>query len=242
MRQLITALLFCVMSSVAASAQYSVVDTFRFRVMEKTPEHPFYGMGDEIGFSVNGVEGGTIYMIRDSVYIFTHENMRPDEAPTLALSGRGRGSDHYPKGYFDDDHENRIRYFRLPSDAPDTLYYVDSDNRWAGGMIVVVDSLVSGVAGSQVEAGWPELHRSIVSPNPLVSTGTLSFNMSQGTTLQVEVVDVLGRNRQSYSMSLSAPDSVDIPISRKGLPAGIYFYRVMRDDGELLTTGSFHVR
>ena len=65
MRQLITVLLYCVTSSVTASAQYSVVDTFRFRVMEKTPAHPLYGVGDETGFSVNGVEGGTIYMVRD---------------------------------------------------------------------------------------------------------------------------------------------------------------------------------
>lgn len=242
MRYLIVFTLLFSGVTVIASAQYSVVDTFRFRVIEKTPVHPYYGMGDSIGFSVDGVEGGTIYMIRDSVYIFTHENMGPVEAPVLGTSARGVGFDNYPKGYFDDDHPNKIRYFRLPSDAPDTLYYVSSDYRWAGGMIIVVDSLTTSVREDSRHTIGQMVTGSSIVPNPVTTTATLLITLPRSIDVHVEVYDLLGRMVQSGSTHSGQSGPVEIPISREGLSGGMYFYRVLQDDGELLTTGSFHVR
>ena len=63
-------------------AQNSRVDTFYITAAVKTEAHPYYGMGHERGYVVNGVEGDTIYLVRDSTYVFNISAV-PQNLPML---------------------------------------------------------------------------------------------------------------------------------------------------------------
>ena len=234
-------LLFCFAFSEMYSQQ-STADTFSFRFVEKTSAHPFFGLGDSIGYSVDGVEGGTIHMERGSVYSFVFLDMRADQAPTLATSGRGVGFDKYVGAYYGDDFSNLTIFYRLPFDTPDTMYYVGIDYQWAGGMIIVSDPPTGAVEESQASTTPTIVAGANVTPNPITSLGNLSFTLSTSTDLRVEVYDLLGRVVQPGTHYTALPGSVEIPISREGLRSGLYFYRLVRENGEILITGCFHVR
>lgn len=50
-------------------------DTFLFRSGIKTQNHPFYNEGYEIGLSVDGVEGKTLYLDAGKIYHIDSDNI-----------------------------------------------------------------------------------------------------------------------------------------------------------------------
>jgi hypothetical protein len=105
-----------------------------------------------------------------------------------------------------------------------------------GSVLTVDDFAFSG----SVPIGMNEIAATVISsvvmPNPFNEHATLHLIDLQVNNATLEVYDVLGNKvRQSGDLSGS-----NFLISREGLPAGIYFYR-LREENALIATGKFSV-
>ena len=84
-------------ASVWAQKKLPVAGVFKFSIVEKTPAHPFFGIGSARGYAVNGVEGDTLYIVRDSLYAIDFDTLRGSDIPISYTRPRGRSS-----GIFED--------------------------------------------------------------------------------------------------------------------------------------------
>jgi len=54
-----------------------IAQEFIIDVANKTPQDPFFGMGFQQGFTVNGIQGGLINVKRGGTYRFTYKGGNP---------------------------------------------------------------------------------------------------------------------------------------------------------------------
>jgi hypothetical protein len=93
-------------------------------------------------------------------------------------------------------------------------------------------------AGGEGTAGAPAVFAAWFHPNPARAEGTLSFSTTRPGPIEVDLVDVSGRQvRRLVSESRLAAGKHQVAVgSGRGagrLPAGIYFYRVRSGEGRL---------
>lgn len=231
-------------TSDAAAQQRSVVDTFTFSIVPKTEAHPYFGIGHDFGYAVNGVESPTLYLLRDSLYSIHYDTLDVLDIPQFYTKPIGGGRDFYPEVRISDDRKSQMYFIRMESDMPDTLYYASGAEPWMGGTVIAVDSLPSSVHANGRRAQSSPVVLSSITPNPVQNYGVISFAAPHVTSLQVQIVDVAGRVIRDWSYRPSSGSEVSIPIDREGLPSGVYFYRVLdpRAGGTLLTSGTLQIR
>lgn len=224
-----------------AQKELPVADIFTFAIVKKTPAHPFYGMGDSLGYMVNGVEGDTIYLIRDSTYAIHFDTLSAAQFPYYYTEPLGGSLNRYKKLRIGEYFEKNHIYIRADDETPDTLYYGNLEAAYMGGTFVIVDSLPSSVWESQSVVDNTRVS-SRIAPNPVRDLGVLSFQHRTSGRVQVQIVDALGRIVEDRAVDV-LPDA-RIEIDRGNLSTGIYFYRVVdaESNAEVLTTGSFHIQ
>ena len=244
MRTIFVIAFFAFIASDAVAQQRSVVDTFTFSIVPKTEAHPYFGIGHDFGYAVNGVESPTLYLLRDSLYSIHYDTLEPRDIPQFYTKPIGGGRDFYPEVRISDDRKSQMYFIRMEPDMPDTLYYASGEEPWMGGTVIAVDSLPSSVQAN--DRGAPSSPRilSAIMPNPVRDYGVISFSAPHVTSLQVHIVDVAGHVIRDWSYRPSTGSEVTIPIDREGLPSGVYFYRVLdpRAGGVLLTSGTLQIR
>ena len=230
-------------TAISYAQQRSVADTFNVTIVEKTPAHPHYGKGHDMGYAINGVEGKTIYMIRDSVYALYFGPMEYWEVPLYYTEPIGGGAGRYRNLDDGEERHARIYYIRARPDAPDTLYYASGEYPWMGGMILVVDSMSSSVSIEGSIPAQPTI-TSQMFPNPMSSMSHISFTTNRVVRCRVQIVDLHGRIVSETSSTTLPSGTVSIPIEQNDLPIGTYFYCVVEENssGAALTTGTFQMR
>lgn len=208
----------------AVQAQYA--DTFYVSVAEKTPEHPYYNVGYNEGYVVNGRQSPTIILVRDSLYLFdTHEV--PQSLVllfyTIPIGGtQGTYSDFVKESKL----SQGIRILKASNETPDTLYYASSRQPWMGGMILIVDSLTSSVEESKDHGSRVAGMQAAVSPNPFTEEAELRFVLDDRSHVRVDVLNTLGQVVGTQDAGLLEPGEKSVRLDASALPSGLYLYRV----------------
>ena len=133
-------------------------NTYLISSDKKTISHPFFGVGKEQGFSVNGVEGGYIVAKRGEKTTFrVRTGVKHDFY--LTTNPKGWGAAVYTDGV-----ENQFTYQDdvtfVPNDkAPKELFYGCRNHEAMGGKIVVADK---GDDVSKMEAKLKKEHEAMV--------------------------------------------------------------------------------
>ncbi len=110
---------------------------FTVTVDKKNSTHPYYRIGSERGFFVNGTAGGPIMMIRGQRYIF--DITAPGS--TFYLTTSDRGGVGFPEliTIFPPTQNGRILY--VPSaDVPTNLHYQSGNQEYMGGVALIFDN------------------------------------------------------------------------------------------------------
>ena len=119
---------------------------FTITVEKKTPNHPNYGRGHEIGFVVDGVQGEELVLTRGVTYVFhVRTNVQHDFYFTTSPRGRGAGT-------VADGVTGQFTYigdvtFTPTAATPDVMYYECRNHPFMGGKIHVAN------AGDKVKIG-----------------------------------------------------------------------------------------
>lgn len=113
-------------------------NTFMVTAEPKTKSHPEFGHGGEIGFSVNGVPGKELAVVRGEKYKFVVDTgVQHDFYLTTAPAGWGSGT-------YSDGVEGQFIYqgevsFAPAGSTPDVLYYQCRNHKYMGGKIYVLN-------------------------------------------------------------------------------------------------------
>ena len=223
-------------------AQQSRVDTFKVTVVDKTPAHPYYGIGSSRGCAVNGIEGDTLIVVRDSLYVF---NVREPEREfyfqfyTIPIGGT--------QGVYDGDFIKQqditrgIWTVRASRETRDTLYYASPEEPWVGGTILVVDSLPTSSVAEERRVLTTGESRAV--PNPCTDGTELRFASAEGGRVSVELVDLLGRRVLHREESSVPSGEQSLRIGTEGMESGLYHYRITitGSEEEQIITGQLRV-
>ena len=113
-------------------------NTFKIEIQKKGKEHPNFGLGNVMGFSVNGNQGRPIFVTRGQTYTFqVRTNVKHDFY--LSRSPQGWGASVYAKGV-----EGQFTYdgdvtFKPDASTPDKLFYQCRNHKAMGGSIVILN-------------------------------------------------------------------------------------------------------
>ena len=245
LQRLFPFLVTCVMYGTAflssAHAQTQFADSFYVSVVEKTPAHPYYGIGFDSGYAVNDIEGDTLVLVRDSLYVF---NVREAyrkltmHVYTIPIGGT--------QGVYDDEIVEQkfitqgIWYVQPSDEDPDTVYYASSEEPWAGGVVVIVDSLPTSSVEEQRSVKAAE---SRAVPNPSAGMTQIVFTLDVAAVVRFEVFDQLGRRVYSRETVHMEAGDQSFDINAGELQPGLYHYRILATskEEEKVMTGHLHV-
>lgn len=113
-------------------------NTFLVVAERKTQSHPDYGHGQDTGFTVNGVQGKDLAVVRGEKYKFIVDTgVQHDFYLTTAPSGWGSGT-------YSDGVEGQFIYqgevgFTPNANTPDILFYQCRNHKYMGGKIYVLN-------------------------------------------------------------------------------------------------------
>ncbi len=112
-------------------------NTYLITVQEKTRNHPLFGVGSNMGFAVNGIEGNYVVVKRGDVLTF---RVRTDVKHDfyLTTSPMGWGAAAYTKGVDGQFTHNGDVSLKVTDATPDLLYFGCRNHNSMGGKIVVV--------------------------------------------------------------------------------------------------------
>ena len=68
-------------------------------------------------------------------------------------------------------------------------------------------------------------------PNPFNPATNISFEISEATSLELAVYDLLGKKVSTLASGMHAVGSHTVQWDASGFPAGIYFYKLVAEDG-----------
>ncbi|MCC6303025.1 MAG: hypothetical protein IT489_09545 [Gammaproteobacteria bacterium] len=105
---------------------------------EKDRTHPFYGVGSKHGFTVNGVQGKPLVLVRGKTYTFKVDTGVQHDF-YFSLSGAGWGSAAYTDGVEGQFIYKGVATFTPGADTPNVLYYACRNHKNMGGAIYVVN-------------------------------------------------------------------------------------------------------
>ena len=235
-----TLFVFLVLSVPSLLAQSDPVDTFYVAVVKKTEAHPYFKRGYDSGFTVNGREGVEITLERKKTYMFQMEDIPRGYFFYIALFPDGSGAPEWLPGvsrnFIDRD---QSMTFEVPNDAPDTLYYASGSYLFAGGRILIVDSITTSVGEEVKSHTVVSLGKASVSPNPFSSVTTINLQLNKATPLRLEVSDLLGNRVHSQVERELRKGTHKIFLDASNWSSGTYFYRIIALDGkeQTISTG-----
>lgn len=142
-------------------------------------------------------------------------NEGTDPGNTIATDGCGT-----------DDGGGNINRSLLIPDADVTLQYCwDACFKCDGS-----DPVVLGVENINVISGI------VVSPNPVTTNATISFNLQNASEVAISIVNLMGQEVLSINNSNEAAGNHAYNVDVTALPAGNYIYRVI--SGNAVTSGN----
>ena len=105
----------------------------------KDKTHPHYGKGTDIGFVVNGVQGGALVLVRGKTYTF---DVSTGVMHDFYLSTKpiGWGMATLTKGVKGNFTYKGVVTFTPTAETPDSVYYACRDHKFMGGEIHIVNS------------------------------------------------------------------------------------------------------
>lgn len=132
---------------------------FAIKSAPKDAAHPFHGKGHAVGFTIDGIPGGALTVVRGSTYQFNVDTgVQHDFYLTTHESGGGGGT--VTQGVFGQfTYRGQVTFTPGPG-TPAALWYQCRNHRYMGGLIRVV------------EPGSTEAVLSTVQPGPAVVTAT----------------------------------------------------------------------
>lgn len=104
----------------------------------KDKTHPYYGKGTDTGFVVNGVQGGSLVLVRGKTYTFDIETGVMHDF-YLATKAIGWGASTLTEGVKGNFTYKGIVTFTPTAATPDTVYYACRNHKYMGGEIHVVN-------------------------------------------------------------------------------------------------------
>ena len=104
----------------------------------KDKTHPYYGKGTDTGFVINGVQGGSLVLVRGKTYTFDVETGVMHDF-YLATRAIGWGSSTLTEGVKGNFTYKGIVTFTPTAATPDTVYYACRNHKYMGGEIHVVN-------------------------------------------------------------------------------------------------------
>lgn len=234
-------LLGLLFSSSAARGQYA--DTFRVTVAEKTPEHPYYNVGYEKGYVVNGRQSPTIIMVRDSLYLFDTHEVSSQTVLWFFTMPIGGGEGIYSTVVKETYASQGLFVLQALNETPDTLYYASFDQPWMGGMILIVDSLTTSVEDRNASRSSSSLAGVGLSPNPFTEEAELRFVLDDRSHVRVEVLNTLGQVVETRDAGMVEPGEKRVRLDASALPSGLYLYRVeaLSERKRSVATGTMQV-
>jgi len=121
----------------AAQAQPAEHD-FAVITATKDKTHPYYGKGDQLGMVVNGVQGGTLVLVRGKTYTFdVNTGVMHDFYFSTKPVGWGTGT--ITKGVQGQFTYKGVVTFSPTAETPDTIYYACRNHKFMGNEIHVVN-------------------------------------------------------------------------------------------------------
>jgi len=125
--------------------------------------------------------------------------------------------------------------------SPQLFTYAATDSRGLDGQLTFKIAIISNVSNDR--EALPEVFTLVGNyPNPFTETTNLLIDLPSATTINVEVMDIIGRMIMSIPpTNLQGGWSRSITINGQSLPAGIYLYRLTAhsSSGTSVYTGQF---
>ncbi len=170
----------------------NVANRFVVTLIEKDERHPwfgrgFVGRGHEIAFSVDGVPGKELTLVRGQTYEFDIRS-NPMHDFYLSTSPVGRGRDILVKGVEGNYTYDGIVTFKPTAATPSVVYYQCQNHTYMGGVIYIVDHPDETPQRAAVEEASSEIIKEPeMDPETLIKTvtnkiafATLSIRTSSG--------------------------------------------------------------
>jgi hypothetical protein len=111
---------------------------FSVAVTTKNNSHPFYGKGGALGFSINGVQGRTLVLVRGKAYLFNIDT-GPMHDFYLSTDSVGWGTAPLTTGVGGNFTYKGILTFKPSAETPDLVYYACRNHKLMGGEIHIVN-------------------------------------------------------------------------------------------------------
>jgi len=126
-------------TAVEDAAQMETLEhDFKITSVTKDKTHPQYDVGDDVGFAVNGVQGGSLVLVRGKTYTFEVDTgVMHDFYLSTKLKGWGTGT--LTKGVKGNFTYKGVVTFTPAADTPDTTYYACRNHKFMGGDIHIIN-------------------------------------------------------------------------------------------------------
>ena len=127
-------------ATVAEDAVHAESPGYDFKItsVTKNKTHPQYENGDDVGFAVNGVQGGSLVMVRGKTYTFEIDTgVMHDFYLATKLKGWGTGT--LTKGVKGNFTYKGVVTFTPSTETPDTVYYACRNHKFMGADIHIVN-------------------------------------------------------------------------------------------------------
>jgi hypothetical protein len=194
----------------------------------KSPVHPAYGVGSDQGFSINGVEGGELWLHEDTTYTFRMRDV-PAESPFyFSTSEVGSGQGVYLDGVVGHPASGTAEMTLTPgASTPDLLWYQSLNQPSMGWRIHILRG-ESGVGVDPPPVSLPvEYHLTQAYPNPFNEETRFTLTIGRPQRVRIDVYDLEGRLvRSLFDNFLTARAPTEFVLRGTGLVAGIYFIQL----------------
>jgi hypothetical protein len=203
----------------------SAQTTFIVTVQRKTAAHPSYGVGGNMGYAIDGVEGKTLTLVRGTTYRFQLQDVEVGYPFYITTSPAGAGGKQYTKGVDGNMVSgNGVLTFTPDSSAPPLLYYQSFSLHYPymGGMLNIVDSLPpSGVDERGVGAAIAGL--SDLYPNPSSGHASVVLSVDRTQSVRVALYSMRGeRVATLHDGAITRQAPLTLGFDTSTLPAGVY--------------------
>ena len=132
------------------------------------------------------------------------------------------------------DFDVQTPFFTSTPDTVDVINFtvnsgVDPSVQYSNSVSLIFSITDVPEDGGQLPGGFA-LHQNY--PNPFNPSTTISFSLPRASSVQLEVIDVLGRVVESRDLGQQTAGDHSVSYDGAGLSSGIYFYRIVTDYAE----------
>ena len=180
---------------------------FTITVETKNPSHPNYGLGHDIGFVVDGVQGKELVLTRGVTYIFhVRTNIQHDFYFTTSPRGRGAGT-------VTDGIRGQFTYkgdvtFTPGASTPDVMYYECRNHPFMGGKIHIANAGDKVTVGGEVREATKKNEEERVVTSAQVKQKLSFAEMVLGSSPTIKRV-AASNNTEAKNLLAQAKQQVD---------------------------------